>query len=196
MVHNGSKMIPHGSTTTITTSEDLMDARESIRKAFFSQPLGDITDPVRSATENVLRNQEFLKQSGAQIGRQKSELIEPIVDACIDILQGRGKIAPLTVDGKDVTMKQTSPLAKAEDLENFQNTQLWLSSMAQFVPQEILALKVKVEDLPEEFAKQLGINPKLIRSEAESKGVADKVTDAASAQLSQVQGAPSEPTAV
>ena len=176
------------------TREDLEDARNSIRKAFFSQPLGDISDPVRSATENVLRNQEFLKQSGAQIGRLKSELIEPLVDACIDILQERGKIAQLRVDGKDVTMKQTSPLAQAEDLENFQNTQLWLSTMAQFVPQEILALKVKVEDLPEEFQKQLGVNPKLIRSEAESEGVANQVTEAASAQLSQVQGAPSEPT--
>ncbi len=174
------------------TREDLEDARNSIRKAFFSQPLGDITDPVRSATENVLRNQEFLKQSGAQIGRLKSELIEPIVDACIDILQERGKVAELKVDGKDVTMKQTSPLAQAEDLENFQNTQLWLSSLAQFVPQEILALKVKVEELPEEFQKQLGVNPKLIRSKAESEGVANQVQEAASAQLQQVEGAQGE----
>lgn len=176
------------------TREDLEDARNNIRKAFFSEPLGDLSDPVRSATENVIRNQEFLKQSGAQIGRLKSELIEPLVAACIDILIERGKVAPLKVDGKDVTMKQTSPLAKAEDLENFQNTQLWLSSMAQFVPQEILALKVKVEDLPEEFAKQLGVNPKLIRSEAESQGVADQVTTAASAQLANPQGVQSEQT--
>lgn len=174
------------------TREDLEDSRNNIRKAFFSEPLGDISDPVRSATENVIRNQEFLKQSGAQIGRLKSELIEPLVAAGIEILQERGKIAELVIDGKDVTMKQTSPLAKAEDLEDFQNTQLWLSTMAQFVPQEILALKVKVEDLPAEFAGQLGVNPKLIRREAESKGVADKVTDAASAQLEQVQGAPNE----
>lgn len=175
------------------TREDLEDARNAIKKAFFSEPQGDLSDPVRSATENVLRNQEFLKQSGAQIGRLKTELVEPLVAAGVDILIERGKIAELKVDGKDVTMKQTSPLAKAEDLENFQNTQLWLSTLAQFVPPEILALKVKVENLPEEFALQLGVNPKLLRSEAESKGVTDKVTDSATASLANTeQGATSD----
>lgn len=161
--------------------------QNNIRKAFFTSPLGEITDPVRSATENVIRNQEFLKQSGASIGRLKSELVEPIIAAAIDILQGRGKIPEITVDGKDVSIKQTSPLAQAEDLENFQNTQLWLSTMAQFVPQEVIALKVKVEDLPLEFQKQLGTNPALLRSEAETKEVADKIKAAAETQL---EGAP------
>ena len=162
--------------------------QNNIRKAFFSNPLGDITDPVRSATENILRNQEFLKQSGANIGRQKTELIEPIVAASVDILIGRGKMPDITVDGKDVTIKQSSPLAKAEDIEEFQNTQLWLSTMAQFVPEEVLGLKVKIEDLPSAFQKQLGTDPALLRSEAETAEVAGKVQAASEQQLE--QGAP------
>lgn len=165
------------------TLEDLQDARESIRTAFFSTPLGEISDPVRSATENILRNQEFLKNSGASIGRLKTEMIEPIVSACVEILVGRGKFPDIKVDGKDVTIKQTSPLAKAEDLEDFQNTQLWLSTLSQFIPPEVLALKVKIEELPGEFQKQLGTNPNLIRSEAETKKVASQITDAAGEQL-------------
>lgn len=159
--------------------------QNSIRKGFFSDPLGEITDPVRSATENIIRNQEFLKQSGASIGRLKSELIEPLVAACVDILIQRGKMPDISVDGKDVTIKQASPLAKSEDLENFQNTQLWLSTMAQFVPQEIIGLKVKVENLPSEFQKQLGVNPELLRSEAETQQVAKQVQAAAENQLQQ-----------
>ncbi len=165
--------------------------QNSIRKAFFSSPLGEITDPVRSATENVIRNQEFLKQSGASIGRQKTELIEPIVTACIDILADRGKIAPIKVDGRDVTIKMSSPLANAENMEAFDKTQAWLGTMAQFVPQEVIALKVKVEDLPAEFAKQLGVNPELIRSAAETEQVTKQVTEAAQQQLQQ-GGAPIE----
>ncbi len=164
--------------------------QNNIRKAFFSSPLGEITDPVRSATENVIRNQEFLKQSGASIGRLKSELIEPLVAAVVDILIERGKIPDLTVDGKDVTIKQSSPLAKAEDLENFQNTQLWLSTLQQFVPEEVIGLKVKVEDLPAKFQQQLGTDPDLIRSDAETKEVANKVQAASEQQLK--QGVPSE----
>lgn len=165
-------------------ADGLLDTyQEGIRKAFFSSPLGEITDPVRSATENVLRNQEFLKQSGASIGRQKTELIEPLVTACVDILKERGKFPDIEVDGNDVTIKQMSPLAKAEDLENFQNTQLWLGTLAQFVPQEVLALKVKVEDLPRKFQEQLGTDPELIRSEEETKQVASQVQQSAEQQL-------------
>ena len=157
--------------------------KDSIRKGFFSDPLGDLSDPVRSATENVIRNQEFLKNAGASIGRQISELVEPLVAAVIDILQERGKIPPIVVNGKDVTIKQTSPLAKAADLEDFQNTQMWLTSMAQFVPPEVLALKVKIENLPREFQQQLGVNPDLIRSDEETKQVAQTVQQSATACL-------------
>lgn len=163
----------------------LLSYQDGIRKAFFSSPLGEISDPVRSATENILRNQEFLKQSGASIGRQKTELIEPLVAACVDILIERGKFPDIKVDGKDVTIKQMSPLAKAEDLENFQNTQLWLSTLSQFLPQEVIALKVKVEDLPGKFQQQLGTDPSLIRSDAETEEVAGKVQESASQQLQQ-----------
>jgi len=172
------------------TLEDLQDGRENIRKAFFSSPLGEISDPVRSATENILRNQEFLKNAGASIGRQMSELVGPLVAAVVDILKERGKIPDIEVNGKDVTIKPTSPLAKAADQEAFQNTQLWLSSMAQFVPPEVMALKVKIENLPREFGQQLGINPDLIRSDPETKQVAQQVQDAATAGLE--GGAPNE----
>lgn len=170
----------------------LDNVQNSIRKAFFSSPVGELDDPVRSATENVIRNQEFLKQSGASIGRQKTEMIEPIVAACVDILIDRGKMAEVSVDGKDVTIKQNSPLANAEDLENFQNTNLWLSTLSQFIPPEVLALKVKIEDLPSKFQKQLGTDPSLIRSKAETKQVSKQVTEAAAQQLQLQQGAPNE----
>ncbi len=167
----------------------LEQMQDNIRKAFFSSPLGEISDPVRSATENVLRNQEFLRQSGASIGRLKTELIEPLVNACVDILKDRGKIAEITVDGKDVTIKQNSPLANAEAQEEFQNTNLWLSTLAQFMPPEAIALKVKIEELPAAFQKQLGTDPKLIRSDSETQQVGQQITEAAGQQL---QGGPNE----
>jgi len=169
----------------------LVSYQDGIRKAFFSSPLGEISDPVRSATENILRNQEFLKQSGASIGRQKTELIEPLVAAGVDILISRGKMAEIEVDGRDVTIKQVSPLAKAEDLESFQNTQLWLSTLAQFLPPEVIAAKVKVEDLPRKFQEQLGTDPSLIRSDAETKQLADQVKEAG---IEKIEGGQSEGT--
>lgn len=154
--------------------------QNNIRKAFFSDPLGEITDPVRSATENIIRNQEFLKQSGASIGRLKTELIEPLISAMVDILKDLGKFPEnLSVNGNEITIRQESPLAQSEKIEEFQNTQLWFSTLAQFLPQEVIAAKVKVEELPGTFQKQLGVNPDLIRSEGETRKLADQVRRAA-----------------
>ncbi|MDG1996125.1 MAG: portal protein [Emcibacteraceae bacterium] len=162
--------------------------QNNIRKALFSDPLGELTDPVRSATENVIRNQEFLKQSGASIGRLKSELVEPLVNACVSILVERGKIPELVVDGKEVTIRQLSPLAKAEDTEQFQNTSLWINTLGAILPPEVLALSVKVEELPRIFQEQLGVTPELIRSDVEKKQMSDaaqQVTQAAETGLEQ-----------
>lgn len=157
--------------------------QNNIRKAFFSDPLGEITDPVRSATENIIRNQEFLKQSGASIGRLKTELIEPMIAAMVDILKGLGQFPEININGKEATIKQVSPLAQSENIEQFQNTQLWFSTLAQFLPQEVIAAKVKVEDLPAQFQKQLGVDAALIRSESETKLLAKQVRSAAEQQI-------------
>lgn len=158
--------------------------QNGIRKAFFSDPLGEITDPVRSATENIIRNQEFLKQSGASIGRLKTELVEPLVNAMVDILKDLGQFpGNLNINGKEITIRQVSPLAQSEKIEEFQNTQLWFSTLANFLPQEVIAAKVKVENLPGTFQKQLGVNPELIRSDAETKQLAKQVQSAAEERI-------------
>jgi len=160
----------------------LQDLQTSIKRALFVDPIGEITDPVRSATEIMIRQQEMLKNAGASIGRLKRELIEPLVAAGIDILQSLGKIAKIKVDGKEVTIKQSSPLAKAEDLEDFQNSQLWFANISQ-LPQEIVAGAVKVEELPKYWQKKLGVPSELIRTDEERSLLAQQIQSAAQQQL-------------
>jgi len=165
----------------------LEDLQAGIRKALFVDPLGEVTDPVRSATEVMIRQQEMLKNAGASIGRLKTELVEPLVAAVVDILQSLGKIPQIKVDGKEVTIKQTSPLAKAEDLEDFQNSQLWFSNITQ-LPEEVVAGSVKIEDLPRFWQQKLGVPADLVRTDEERKMLADQVQAAAQQQLEQGGG--------
>jgi hypothetical protein len=162
----------------------LADLQDSIKKAFFSDPLGEVTDPVKSATEQMIRQQNMLKESGASFGRLKSELIEPLTTAIVDILSSRGLIPEMTVDGQEVTLRQESPLAKAEDLEDFQSSQTWFATVSQ-LPPEIVAGAVKVEDLPGYWADKLNVPISLIRDETEREEFAKKVTQAAEAGLEQ-----------
>ena len=156
----------------------LTDIQEWIRKALFADPMGDLSDPVRSATEMMLRNQDMLRNSGAAFGRQKTEFIEPLAVAVIDILASRGKVPRISIDGKEVTIKLNSPLAKAENMEDFQNSQVWFQTVAQ-LPPEIVAASVKVEELPRYWQETLGIPADLIRTDAEIEQLSNTVSQAA-----------------
>lgn len=144
----------------------LKDLQESIKKSLLADPLGDIDDPVRTLGENLIRMQETLKDRGASFGRLKSELIEPLVAGIVDIAQSQGKMAPIVIDGKEVTIHHSSPLAKAEDIEDFQNSQLWFDTVST-LPPEVVMGSVRVEDLPKYWAEKLSVSLDLVRDDKE-----------------------------
>ncbi len=164
------------------------DLQNNIKKALFIDQLGDIQDPVRSATEIQIRNQEMLKQAGAQLGRLKTELIEQVVAAGIDIMRGLGKGPDIRIDGKDVSMRQTSPLAKAEDLEDFQNSQVWFSNvqnLAAVAGPEVVIGTVKIENLASYWGEKLGVPSDLGRTDDEKKQFGESAIKMAQLQAEQ-----------
>ncbi len=168
------------------------DLQANINKALINEPLGDVTDPVRSATENLIRQQEHLKESGASFGRLFSELVEPLVAAVTDVLTSRGLLSELAIDGKTATIKQVSPLAKTQAIDDFQNSQLWFNSVS-LLPPEIVAASVKIEDLPKYWQEKLGVPPSLVRSDEEREQVSQTIQQAAVAEIEGGQGGAEQP---
>jgi hypothetical protein len=156
--------------------------QNNIKKALFAEPFGEIQDAVRSATEQMLRKQEMLEKRGASLGRLKSELIEPLAAAGVDILGELGEVAPIKVDGRAVTLKQTSPLAKAEDLEDYQNFRVWFDTIS-LLPEAVVAGSVKIEEIPRWTQKKLGIPAELVRTDEERQKLAEAVKQAAETEL-------------
>lgn len=163
----------------------LSELQDGIKKALFVDPLGEIQDSIRSATEQMLRSQESLKDSGASFGRLKNELVQPAINAVVDVLGELGKIEPIKVDGKEVTLKFSSPIAKAEGVENFQNSQVWLQavgSLEQITP-GIVSATVKLEDLPRYWQEELGISDSLLRDKGETDALGKVVSSAAEERI-------------
>lgn len=153
--------------------EELQDA---IRKAFFVDPMGDISDPVRSATEQTMRMQEFLKDQGASIGRLRTELVEPVVLAVIDILTKRGKLPKeVKVDGRVVKIVHNTVLTQAEQQDDYQALMTWVQSLFGILPPEAAMGLIKVEELPNGMADMLGVSSKFIRTEAERAELTEMV---------------------
>lgn len=150
------------------------ELQAKIKEAFFASPLGDVTDPVRSATENMLRMQEYLRRAGASFGRLNSELVAPLINSVLMILAEINKVPPIQANGKQVKIRHQSPMAKTEQMEAFQNTQVWLQTNLSMLPPEQAQMGIKTENIPRITGEQLGIDKDLIRSDEEKQEIAEQ----------------------
>jgi len=159
----------------------ISDLQANIKNALMVNPLGDVSDPVKSATEQAIRRQESLELRGASLNRLYSELIYPLVNAVVDILQTRGMLAKFKVDGREVKIRMKSSMTRIEGIESHRNMMEWLGSM-QGLPPEVIATAIKIENIPKVSAGNLGISPDLIRDDVERDQLIQQAKEAASVQ--------------
>lgn len=141
--------------------------QDVIRRKLLSKPFGNVEEtPVRTATEMSMRNAEAAQTQLGASGRIQSELLERLVSRCVYVLKGLGKIAEFKVDGKEVGIKFTSPMAKQQDEAQLAIIGRFMETMA-MLPPEVIESRVKIEDIPKEVADILGLPKSLMRSELE-----------------------------
>lgn len=155
----------------------LDDLRKRINKALFAEPFGEVDSPVRSATEMAIRNQELVQDSGSAFGRMQTEFVEKIIKRAVSILKRAGKIPDIRVDGKEVTIKHTSPLARAQDQDDLVAVNQYLQTVGQLGP-EVLGLGTKLEEFPAYIGKKLGLEADLLRTEVEREEMAQTAMQA------------------
>ena len=145
----------------------IQDYRQIINEFMFAQPFGAIQEtPVRTATEMGIRNQDLIQTSLSSFGRMQSEMLEPLIKRIVDILVKNGKLPPLRIDGREVTIKFTSPMAKIQDMEEIQNFQSYMQQMS-LLPPDYYEGVIKLDEVPQYIAEKMGIPQKLLRTPAE-----------------------------
>jgi hypothetical protein len=150
------------------------NAKESINEAFFTQPLGSINDPTKTATEISIRQQAFLEKIGTAFGRLEVEFLSRIIERCTYILRKKGLIGNIVVDGKQVALKYESPLATLQDnkdLENFQRS----FQTTQGVFGEFTLAAMDLTKIPGWVAEKTGTDLSLYKSEEELKELSDDI---------------------
>lgn len=142
--------------------EVLTQLQETIKTALF-QSLRDPNGPVRSATEIAIDDRELVNRVGSSFGRLQTEVVEATVKRGLDVLARRGAMPVLRIDGREVTLKHLSPLARAQDMDDLMTLQRTL----EVTPEASIALGIKVEELGAWVAQKTGLDPRLIRDPAE-----------------------------
>lgn len=114
-----------------------------IRHALLADKLAPLSGARMTATEVLERSAEMSLLLGAIYGRLQSELLTPLIKRAFSILQRRGEVPDLALDGRLVAVDYRSPLARAQGQRNVQNTLSWINSVLAMGPEASVSV-----DLP------------------------------------------------
>lgn len=163
------------------------ELRNSINKALFAEPIGTMDDPTKTATEMQIRYQMNLEEASAFFARLQTELVEQVTARVVYLLQKEGIIPPIKVDGKDVGVKHTSPIARVMDIEDIQNLQRSIEATAMLGDQAV-AMTYDVDAVGKYIGKKFGVDPELLRTDAEREEMKQQMQQMAQAQMAAQQG--------
>lgn len=105
------------------TEQMMKDLRERVRRTMLGPEPSE--GPVKSATEISVSDRNRLWAMNGEYNRIQAELLAKILQRGVFILQKKGLMPKFKVDGRQVTIKYTSPFAKtqnAADVASLQNT--------------------------------------------------------------------------
>lgn len=163
----------------------IQDLQDNIRGILLDTSLPPETGAVRSATEIIARIREFQETTGAPFGRIMSELIRPLLQRSLGILNRKGILEfPVKIDGLAVKVTATSPLARLQAVDDLESVVQWIGINAG-LGDEVVKLGIKVEDLPAWTGDKLGIDEALIRTK-DDRSRLQQIAGAAAAQGAQI----------
>ena len=138
----------------------------SIKKILLDESVPRDDMSARSATEIQQRIQELAQNLGSAFGRLITEVMTPIVQRTLQIMDAQNLIElPLKVNGLEVKIKPVSPIAQSQNNADINNVIQFAQIVAQLGPEGQTILKIgKMADY---IAEKLGIPADLTNSEAE-----------------------------
>jgi hypothetical protein len=152
------------------TQLELQRLEASINDMMFTEPLGPINAPVKTATELSLRQQELSKRIGSSFGRLMYEFMGPLVNGILYTLDRVGKIDlnDFRVDGNVLALQHVSPIAQAQDQEDLGSIMRYTEFMIMTFGPEMSMMLMNAEALSQTVAEKLGV-PMDIRPTDEQK---------------------------
>jgi hypothetical protein len=149
----------------------VQDLRDQINRIFFTDPLGPIDDPTKTATEINIRNQYALEAKIPFFGRLIFELLDKLTDRIIFILQKKGLLQPINIDGKQFSVKYKSPLVQQQNTATANNIVKFAQTLQSLVGPQLSLLAFDLPDLITDLASKMDIPLEVIKSSLEIQKV-------------------------
>jgi len=167
---NGPSIAPLPRSGDFQVGQILLDElRQSVNDMLFASPFGPVDLPNKTATEIAMRQQELSRHIGSAFGRLQFELLGPLVNRVLHLLEEQGLIdlSHFKVDGGVIAIEHVSPLALSQDQAELTNLLRYGETMTQlFGPQLGLAL-TKPHLFAQKVAQLLGVPHDIAPNEAD-----------------------------
>ena len=164
------------------------DLRLNVKKIMLDESLPPDNMSARSATEIVERLKELSQNLGSAFGRLISEAVLPLVRRTLAVMNDKEIITlPLKVNGLEIKMQPTSPLALAQSNEEVQTAMGWMQIIQQLGP--VGQMAVRIDKVADFVADKLGIPADLRTTPEERQQLIEKAQQQAQ-MMQQQQAAP------
>lgn len=110
------------------------DTRAQVEAAFFKNIFNlPVKGPEMTATEVLIRKEEFIREMGPVFGRLESDYIAPIVERTFSILLRDGYFDPIpdAIKGKNIRFEYNSPINKVREQAQVAASRLWLQQLSE-----------------------------------------------------------------
>jgi hypothetical protein len=141
----------------------------SINEQMYTEAIGAVTLPVKTATEVSIRQEALSKRIGSAYGRLTYELVKPLVNACLYQLDRQNIINmnDFRVDGVNIAIDVVSPLALGQAQEEINNVMRFVEfGVSTFGPEAAMTF-MKVDEVLRFVADELNIPVELRASKDE-----------------------------
>ena len=158
---NGPTLLPLPRSGDFNVGQLIIDdLQKSINDALFADPLGKIDAPTKSATEIAIRQQELVTRIGSAFGRLQFELLGPLVQRILYVLEEQGLVDlnPFRIDASGISIEYVSPLAMAQDQEELMGIMRYVEFISKNFGAEHPLLQLKSVQIAQKVAEFLGVS--------------------------------------
>ena len=149
----------------------LSDMRLNIKRALYNDMLGNPDRTPASATEVAERMADLSRRIGSAFGRLQAELVQPVLQRVIYILKKQGRIELPTVNGREVKIRSSSPLAQAQSNQDITSVSRFLELVNAYFGPDVTNVLINSEETAIHLAKKFGVPDGLIRDAEERREI-------------------------
>lgn len=135
-----------------------LDLRMQINKLMYADPLGPVESPQKTATEIAVRQRSFTEEIGPVYSRLQQEYLSRLIDRVMYILQKKGFLEKLLINGREIKIRYQSPLVIAQGEQDVQTFSKFYQILQATYGPEAASVYLDPVEYPAWLSNKLGVD--------------------------------------